>query len=175
VLAARDGGIWFAEQDGHKIGRFDPKTEQFREFPTPTRESGPTTLVEGPDGALWFVETDASQIGRFDMQTQQITEIKTPTPRAGPVAMIVGADNMLYFTELYGNRIGRVDPKTSEIVEFPIPRSLARSPVAGNYPDDPRPEALLSVGPAMLTVGPDRAIWFTEMFGNGIGRMEFRR
>jgi len=30
-----DGIVWFGERSGHKIGRFDPKTETFKEFPLP--------------------------------------------------------------------------------------------------------------------------------------------
>jgi virginiamycin B lyase len=40
-----DGMVWFAEFDAGKIGRFDPKTETFKEYqlpgayPTPTRSA----------------------------------------------------------------------------------------------------------------------------------------
>ena len=51
---AGEGGIWFAESAGNKIGRIDPQTHAITEFALPTGYSAPTSIVAGPDGNLWF-------------------------------------------------------------------------------------------------------------------------
>ena len=43
-----DGMIWFAVFDDGKIGRFDPKTETFKEFPLPHTKSSPTRSASRP-------------------------------------------------------------------------------------------------------------------------------
>src|ERR1700739_4218212 len=41
-----DGALWFTEQMQNKIGRVDPKTGEFKEYPLPTdKNSGPHGLV----------------------------------------------------------------------------------------------------------------------------------
>ena len=39
-----DGIVWFTERRGNKIGRFDPKTETFKEFPLPGPEASPYAI-----------------------------------------------------------------------------------------------------------------------------------
>ena len=39
-----DGIVWFTERQGNKIGRLDPKTETFKEFPLPGPEASPYAI-----------------------------------------------------------------------------------------------------------------------------------
>ena len=38
---AADGGVYFADQQGHYIGHLDPETGKVTEYPTPAAKSGP--------------------------------------------------------------------------------------------------------------------------------------
>jgi virginiamycin B lyase len=38
------------------------------EFPTPTPDSDPRTIVNAPDGTLWFTEHNAPSVGRVTIQ-----------------------------------------------------------------------------------------------------------
>lgn len=51
---APDGSLWYTGQMANKLGRFDPKTGQFKEFPLKTAESGPHGLVADRDGNIRF-------------------------------------------------------------------------------------------------------------------------
>ena len=42
---APDGSLWYAGQGANKLGRLDPKTGEFKEFPLKTPNSGPHGLV----------------------------------------------------------------------------------------------------------------------------------
>src|SRR5439155_23426448 len=42
---APDGSLWYTGQGANKLGRLDPKTGEFKEYPLKTRDSGPHGLV----------------------------------------------------------------------------------------------------------------------------------
>ena len=69
IVVDSSGIVWFTEINTNKIGRFDPKTEQFSEFDIPTPSSRPNGLVSDDNGNIWFTESGASKIGRVNPQT----------------------------------------------------------------------------------------------------------
>jgi Streptogramin lyase len=75
---ARDGMVYFADQQSSYIGRLDPETGEVKEFPTPTPNSGPHGIIVVPDGSVWYTGNAAGVIGHLDPKTGTITEFKTP-------------------------------------------------------------------------------------------------
>jgi len=78
IVAGNDGNIWFTEIEGSKIGRITPPRFDkdgglidaggvITEFRTPTPNSGPQTITNGPDGNIWFGEFYVGQIGRLQV------------------------------------------------------------------------------------------------------------
>jgi streptogramin lyase len=110
------------------------------EFPVPTANSGPVSIVTGPDGNLWFTEINANKIGRMTTGGE-FTEFSIPTPNSQPDEIDVGPDGNLWFAEILGNKIGRITP-TGEITEFVVPTPNSR--------------------PTVVAPGPDGNVWFTE-------------
>src|SRR6201987_613401 len=49
-----DGALWFTEQMANKIGRLDPQTGEFKEYPIKVTNSGPHGLVEQGWRNIWF-------------------------------------------------------------------------------------------------------------------------
>src|ERR1700745_1602595 len=49
-----DGALWFTEQMQNKIGRVEPSTGAFKEFPLKVDNSGPHGLVADAEGSIWF-------------------------------------------------------------------------------------------------------------------------
>jgi virginiamycin B lyase len=47
---ARDGSVWYTAQNTNKLGRFDPRTAQFKEFELKTPKSGPQGMVDDAQG-----------------------------------------------------------------------------------------------------------------------------
>jgi streptogramin lyase len=43
----KNGDLWFTEQMANKIGRFDPASQNFKEYPLSGRNTGPTA------GYIW--------------------------------------------------------------------------------------------------------------------------
>ena len=67
-----DGNLYFAENPvagsatlGNKLGRFNPVTHEFDEFPTPTPFSSPCYVYGGQAGSIWFGEFTGNRVGRL--------------------------------------------------------------------------------------------------------------
>lgn len=159
IAAGSDNALWFGT-DGNTIGRITT-AGVVTEFTLPTPNTVVFGITAGPDGALWFAEPVANKIGRITT-AGVITEFALPTAGSGPLWIVTGPDGALWFTEaapvptannnlvFTGNKIGRITT-SGAITEFTLP-------TAGS-------------GPAIITVGPDGALWFTEATANKIGRL----
>src|SRR3970282_1260122 len=62
IVVDKNGIAWFTEINTNKIGRFDPKTEQFKEYPISTQSARPHGLIVDEEGNVWFTEMGASKI-----------------------------------------------------------------------------------------------------------------
>jgi len=120
------------------------------QFPVPTAQSRPYTIVAGPDGNLWFTESVGNKLGRIT-PAGVITEYPVPTAASGPYGIAIGRDGDVWFTERFGNKIGRYTPSTGTFREFRIPTPFAQ--------------------PWEIALGPDGNLWFTEEDVNQIGRV----
>jgi streptogramin lyase len=117
------------------------------EYPIPTANSQPISIVTGPDGNLWFTEYNTSKIGRIT-PAGVITEFTTPTTYSYPAGIAKGPDGNLWFAERQGNNIGKITPG-GVIVEYPVP----------------------SGGPFGITAGPDGNTWFTDAYSGNVGKI----
>jgi virginiamycin B lyase len=123
--AAADGLLWYSGQFGNLLGRLDPKTGQFREYPLKTPSSGPHGLVGDRNGNIWFTANFRGYIGKLDPKTGQITEYKVPGGR-DPHTPLFDQQGILWFTVQGSNLVGRLDPATGEVktVTVPTPGAL---------------------------------------------------
>src|SRR5690606_13165869 len=122
---------------------FDYATHEMTEYTIPTVGALPFVVRAEEDG-IWFTETGANALGHFDPATGQFDEIVLPTLASAPVGVVRGADGFLYVNESVGDKIARIDPVTREVVaEYPIPTKLTFV--------------------SEVKLGPDNAIWATEM------------
>lgn len=111
-----DGALWFTEQRVNKIGRLDPVSGAFKEFPLKIEDSGPHGLVSDPDGNIWFTGNFKGYIGKLDPRTGAVTEYTIPDPKGkDPHTPVFDSRGTLWFTLQGGNMIGRLDPRTGKI------------------------------------------------------------
>jgi virginiamycin B lyase len=147
------GDVWFTEFEGNRIGRIDRGTDAITEFPIPTPNSGPASIISVLTASttfeMWFTEFRGNQIGKIS-RDGIITEYRLPSASSGPRVIVENVDGGLWFTEFEGNRIGRID-RSGQITEFAIP-----TPGSGPYG---------------ITVATDYSLWFTEFHANKIGRI----
>lgn len=110
-----DGTIWWTGMFANVIGRFDPKTGAFKEYPLKTPNSGPHGLEFDRDGYLWFTANTHGYIGKLDPKTGDVVEYQLPPDVKDPHTPLFSPDGILFFTAQNANTIGRLDPKTGEI------------------------------------------------------------
>ena len=111
-----DGALWFTEQMANKLGRLDPATGAFKEFPLKLEDSGPHGLVADRDGNIWFTGNFKGYIGKLDPRNGAITEFKIPDPKGeDPHTAVFDGHGILWFTFQVANMVGRLDPGTGKI------------------------------------------------------------
>ena len=165
ITAGPDGNMWFLELTANSVGRITPGGT-ITEFPLPTPNSTPSHITSGPDGNLWFTEGGANKIGQITT-SGTITEFSNAlTADSAPRGIVTGPDGNLWFTENTANAIGRITT-SGVITEFSNRVGTAVCSYARNYLGCPTGTSR----PAIITNGPDGNLWFTEQYGDRIGRI----
>ena len=112
-----------------KIGFFDPKTEQFAAYPTPTLGSGPRRGELDAQGRAWMTLYWAGRIGVFDPSRLEVTEYAlipgskpfTP-PFPSPYSLAVDDKRQVVWTnDFNSSRLYRLDMKSGQSTEFFMP------------------------------------------------------
>ncbi len=75
-----EDGYWFAEYGGDTITRFDTRTETFRQYPLPHKDTTPYA-VSSPDrnGMVYATSNMSERVLRLDPQTGEVIEYQVPT------------------------------------------------------------------------------------------------
>ena len=117
--------IW---RDG-EIGIFDPKTETYAEFPTPTPQSGPRRGEIDAQDRLWVALYYAGTLAMFDPSTDQVKEFPLVPGTASfeppyPAPYSTSVDNQhgyVWATDFNSARIYRFDMNTEQVTEYFMP------------------------------------------------------
>ena len=150
-MAARDGSIWYTGQLANKLGRLDPKTGQFKEYPVKP-QTGPHGLAEDRDGNIWFTGNFRSLIGKLNPKTGEVKTVTPPTDKARPYGMAVNSKNVVFFVEFGANKVASIDGKTMKITEYPLPDPAAR--------------------PRRIAIDDKDIIWYTDFARGYLGRLD---
>jgi len=193
-----DGSVWYSGQRANVIGRLDPATGAFKEWPLPTPDSGPHGLVPDKDGNIWYTGNAAGLIGKLDPKSGKVTEYKMPDPRArDPHTGVFDADGIFYFTVQGGGFIGRLDPSTGAITlkQPPTvtgrPYGIVRAASGKLYFDefaankigelDPKTMAIkeytlpaAGARPRRIAMGKDDTVYYTDYARGFLGHLDPR-
>lgn len=86
---------------------------------------------------------------------------ESPSP-VGGITPGPSGSHTIWFTESSSNKIGEINTTTHAITEFPVaPTSVTSGGIVTSSPATPKG----------ITTGPDGNIWFTEVYGSRIGRL----
>jgi virginiamycin B lyase len=193
-----DGSLWFTEQMANKLGRLDPKTGEFKEYPLAAdKNSGPHGLVVDRDGNIWFTANFAGYIGRLDPRTGRVAEFKMINPKAhDPHSLAFDASGILWFTVQGGNMVGKLDPRSGRIVLKEVPTESALpygiqvtskgvpvfcelgtnkmasiNPKTMEINEYPLP---VSARPRRLAIAADDTVYFTDFKSGNLGALNLR-
>jgi len=185
AVPAPDGSIWVAMAGAKKLGRFDPKTNEWAEYEDDWRKH---TIAAHPDGTIW----STGGLTRFDPKTKTYTKI----PEV-PTAYGIGVDKegTVWFTQMIKDGIvGKVDPKTLKVTKY-IPQHRDRTRrmqidtdgtiVFAVYDDsrigrfDPKTETFKEYAlphkqtkPYGLGIASDKQIWYSSYYRDVMGKLD---
>jgi virginiamycin B lyase len=117
------GVSWWTDQNGSRIGFWDPATDMSMTFATPTPNCGVHGLTPDDKDNIWYTGQGCGRIGRIDAVTKAVTDFVVPGG-GGPHTPVF-LDGIIWFTLQSGGRIGRLDiaaPDNSptKVQTFPI-------------------------------------------------------
>ncbi|MCL4435895.1 MAG: hypothetical protein M1503_01730 [Thaumarchaeota archaeon] len=127
------------------------------EYDIPTPNSGPIGITMDSNGLIWFAETNVSRIARFSPGNLTFKEYAFPLTDAlrknGAKiwGMVFDVKGRLWFTEATEAAIWMFDSSAETFERFPL-----------------RP----NVFPMQIAIDSSGEIWFTELYGNQIGRLD---
>ncbi|HXR94713.1 MAG TPA: hypothetical protein VN718_02475 [Rhizomicrobium sp.] len=194
-MYAPDGMVWYTGQMANVLGRFDPRTEAFKEFHLPDN-SGPHGLIPDHDGNVWYTANFGAYIGRLDPKTGKVTRFPMPDPKAkDPHTLLFAPNGDIYFTVQGGNFVGRLDPKSGavKLMASPTPRSNPYGMVIDSHGVpffvefgsnkvgriDPKTLAIheyvlphAESRPRRVAITPDDVIWYTDYSRGYLGRLD---
>jgi virginiamycin B lyase len=101
-----DGIVWFSERRGGKIGRLDPKTAEFKEFPLPGPE--PSSYAVGIDRnhMIWYSSHEQDTLGRMDPKTGAVTEYPYPHSEISMREFFLDSHGRMWYASSVNNKIG---------------------------------------------------------------------
>ncbi len=190
-----DGSLWFTEQMVSKLGRLDPATGEFKEFPLKGKNDGPHGLVADRDGNIWYTGNFAAHIGKLDPRSGEVTQYKMPDAKAeDPHSAAFDAQGTLWFTVQAGNMVGRLDPKTGNVdlkqpptadshpygiavnskgvpffCEFNTNKMASIDPKTMQITEYPLPEG---ARPRRMAIDSNDLVYFSDFAGGNLGRLD---
>ncbi len=170
VLVEADGTVWYSDFGDQFLGRFDPRTLQFKEYPVPLHREGfpkgALDLERDPQGNLWMGLMFQAGIARFDKKTEKVETFPLPADiitKTSQQAMVaphhLTVDNKVWMTEnslsgLPGVR--RLDLATGKFETW--------SP----YKDMPKaPHSVYGIN-----ADKENNIWFLDFGGESVGKID---
>jgi virginiamycin B lyase len=190
-----DGALWFTEQMMNKIGRLDPASGTFKEYPLKVENSGPHGLVADANGNVWFTGNFAGYIGKLDPRTGAVTEYKMPEAGVDdPHTAVFDAQGTMWFTAQVANVVGRLDPRAGKIdlkkvptkdshpygiainskgvpffCEFETNKMARIDPKTMEITEYTLPE---NARPRRVAIDAQDLIYFTDFNGGNLGRLD---
>jgi len=113
--------VWAVGMTSHKIVGYDPKTDKWSVYATPTQPSGPRRPTVDSKGKVWFSEHIGQALGELDPDTGKITEYKDPFKLGGGYECYADSHDNIWVTLRSYGVLARFDQKTKRYTYFPEP------------------------------------------------------
>ena len=101
-----DGTIWFAVYDDSRIGQFDPKTEKFKDFALPNKQTKPYALGISTDKQIWYSSYYRDIMGKLDPETGKVVEFPMPYADNGMRDFFLDKEGRMWFAAPPNNKVG---------------------------------------------------------------------
>jgi virginiamycin B lyase len=110
ITSDSQGIIWFGEWWAGQIGRFDPKTETFKEFPLPDPDPTPYGVGVDRNDFVWYSSYDDDILGRLDPKTGAVVEYPFPYSGNGIRELLPDSEGRMWYGTPFNNKVGYFIP-----------------------------------------------------------------
>lgn len=110
VTLDSQGMIWFDEWFAGQLGRFDPYTETFKEFPLPGADATPYGVGVDRDDFVWYNSFDNDTLGRLDPTTGNVVEYPLPCSGDEIREILRDSDGRMWFATSFNGKVGYFVP-----------------------------------------------------------------
>jgi virginiamycin B lyase len=110
ITSDSKGIIWFGEWFAGQVGRFDPSTETFKEFPLPGPAPTPYGIGVDRNDFVWYASYDTDVLGRLDPSTGKVIEYPLPYSGNGIREILKDSDGRMWYGTSFNNKIGYFIP-----------------------------------------------------------------
>jgi virginiamycin B lyase len=104
----KDGIVWFTERQGNQLGRLDPATGKFSEYPLPGPEASPYAIGIDRDNMIWYSSHEQDTMNRFDPKTGQVTEYPYPHSEISMREFFLDKKGRLWYASSVNNKVGYI-------------------------------------------------------------------
>jgi virginiamycin B lyase len=101
-----DGIVWFTERRGNRIGRFDPATQSFKEYPLPGPEASPYAIGIDRNHMIWYSSHEQDTLGRLDPATGEVIEYPYPHSEISMREFFVDSKGRMWYASSVNNKVG---------------------------------------------------------------------
>ena len=101
-----NGIVWSGEFRGGKMLRFDPKTQDMKEFPLPGPQPTPYGLGIDAQGNIWYASYNMDVIGCFDPKTGNTVEYPFPHSENSIRELIPDSQGRMWYGTPSNNKVG---------------------------------------------------------------------
>jgi streptogramin lyase len=126
LQVAPDGSVWVTLCLGNKVGRFDPKTEQWQII---EQENGlyPHTLRFDQEGRVWYTLAVSNHVGMIDPHNGERRTIRLPARTWGQAVAV----RLVPWVLWAGKFLSLEDAAGGEGVDLPVPYGIDIAPDGG--------------------------------------------
>jgi virginiamycin B lyase len=134
MVTAEDGGLWFCELSGGKLGRVDPESGAMVEYAPPDKGVEPRRLV-ALKGAIYFTDSGGGRLGRLTLADKKFKMWNSPSGSdSEPYGIAADSAGKIWYEEssAKANQLVRFDPSVEIFRTYPMPapnssvRNIAR-------------------------------------------------
>ena len=157
IVSDYDGDIWFAQANTGSLGKFDPDTETFIQFPNANWIMGERSMMRGidyaPDGSVWFTDDFNKLIWTFSTINDEYNALAFPTDGESLPQKLSIEGSQIIVNDFLGNKLTIFDVNTddSQASAVSIPSSVDGA-FTGSF-----------------TLDTNDHIWYTNWIMNGGG------
>ena len=112
-IEAPDGSIWWTGMWASLVGRLDPLTGDFKEYPLPAT-ARPHSIVPDDKGFIWYLGNSNGTVGRLNPVTGDIRQYETGL--ADPHTGVFHRSGYFYFTAQRAGAVARLDTNTGDVI-----------------------------------------------------------